>query len=340
MIVFISWSGERSRFVAEALRNWLADVIHNVKPWVSSEDIRSGARWNLDVARRLEEAQFGILCLTKENLNQPWVLFEAGALAKTLDTSHVCPYLLDLKPSELEGPLVQFQAARAIESDTRHLVRSINKALGENAREEEQIDRACRKWWPDLQAALERIPQPASPLGDLRTDRELLEEIVDRIRRFGGLGFEYGVSPSLSTLIGHRAGLFDGEDIDDLLPSLSNAGTKEDSNASQWGMPDFDKQEDKLDGMWYSRWEGGVALDGWINGIARVETHLDFVYMIHMESRSDCFIATRRKSKEVLAGRYFNLRAIKESTPWVGKIVDNKRIDGFWEQGRWDLRRK
>ena len=250
MIVFISWSGERSRFVAEALRNWLADVIHNVKPWVSSEDIRSGARWNLDVARRLEEAQFGILCLTKENLNQPWVLFEAGALAKTLDTSHVCPYLLDLKPSELEGPLVQFQAARAIESDTRHLVRSINKALGENAREEEQIDRACRKWWPDLQAALERIPQPASPLGDLRTDRELLEEIVDRIRRFGGLGFEYGVSPSLSTLIGHRAGLFDGEDIDDLLPSLSNAGTKEDSNASQWGMPDFDKQEDKLDGMW------------------------------------------------------------------------------------------
>jgi hypothetical protein len=56
MLVFISWSGERSRYVAEQLRAWLKDVMQTIEPWVSSEDIRQGARWNVDVARKLEEA--------------------------------------------------------------------------------------------------------------------------------------------------------------------------------------------------------------------------------------------------------------------------------------------
>src|SRR5687767_11959277 len=112
MRIFISWSGDRSLAVAQTLHRWLKDVWHRVDPWISTEDIRIGARWNPEVAQKLEEARFGILCMTKENLAAPWLIFEAGALAKTLDRSFVCPFLFDLKPSELKGPLVQFQAAR------------------------------------------------------------------------------------------------------------------------------------------------------------------------------------------------------------------------------------
>ena len=83
MKVFISWSGERSRSIAEALREWLPDVIQAVKPWLSAEDIDKGARWSSDLAHELEDAHVGVICLTPENLEEPWIHFEAGALSKT-----------------------------------------------------------------------------------------------------------------------------------------------------------------------------------------------------------------------------------------------------------------
>jgi hypothetical protein len=78
-----------------------------------SADIDKGARWSLDVASRLEQARLGIICLTPANLHSDWLLFEAGALSKTVKSTYVCPLLLDLQPAELHGPLAQFQATRA-----------------------------------------------------------------------------------------------------------------------------------------------------------------------------------------------------------------------------------
>ena len=51
----------------------------------------SGARWNDQVAVELERTNFGIICLTKANQERPWVLFEAGALAKGLKWLGWCP---------------------------------------------------------------------------------------------------------------------------------------------------------------------------------------------------------------------------------------------------------
>jgi hypothetical protein len=82
MDVFISWSGERSRAAAEALRSWLPKIINAIKPWLSSEDIDKGSRWGTDVASRLETAKAGIICLTPGNLHSDWILFEAGATIK------------------------------------------------------------------------------------------------------------------------------------------------------------------------------------------------------------------------------------------------------------------
>src|SRR4030081_1653296 len=93
--VFISWSGERSRRAAEALRGWLRIVLQNAKPWMSDTDIEKGSRGLDEVSRALEGMKVGIICLTPENLAAHWILFEAGALSKFLDTkSRLCTYLL------------------------------------------------------------------------------------------------------------------------------------------------------------------------------------------------------------------------------------------------------
>ena len=72
MQVFISWSGVRSKEVAVAIADWLSQVIQAVDPWISS-DIDKGARWSPEIAGRLEESKVGIVCLTKENLDNRWI---------------------------------------------------------------------------------------------------------------------------------------------------------------------------------------------------------------------------------------------------------------------------
>src|SRR5687768_10203753 len=124
MKVFLSWSGTRSREVAEALRQWLPDVLHAVTPWMSNSDIEKGRDFSRVLRSELAESNFGVLCLTKDNCHSPWMLFEAGALAKVLEASLVCPYLIDMELGDLPRPLRLFQAANANKPGTYDLVRS------------------------------------------------------------------------------------------------------------------------------------------------------------------------------------------------------------------------
>jgi len=110
MKVFLSWSGEQSHKVAVVFRDWFPSVIQSSVPYVSSEDIDKGARWSTDIATELEDSTFGILCVTKDNLNAPSLTFEAGALSKTMDKAFVSPFLFNIKRSEVDGPILQFQS--------------------------------------------------------------------------------------------------------------------------------------------------------------------------------------------------------------------------------------
>lgn len=111
--VFISWSGDRSRIVAEGLRDWIPQVIQIANPWMSKEDINKGTRWLIELSKELEKTNIGIFCLTRENLKSSWLLFEAGTVGKTLKESRVCTYLIGLTPADIGEPLSQFQATSA-----------------------------------------------------------------------------------------------------------------------------------------------------------------------------------------------------------------------------------
>ena len=158
--VFLSWSGEPSRTVALALKRWLPNVIHVLEPWVSNEDIRPGDRWSSEVSQALATTEFGIVCVTELSQASPWLNFEAGALAKTLDRGRVFPYLTGLQPSELKGPLAQFQGVSADEAGTLGLLRSLNRFINPPL-DNERLTSSFQKWWPDLAAVLKRLPEPS-----------------------------------------------------------------------------------------------------------------------------------------------------------------------------------
>jgi Ricin-type beta-trefoil lectin domain-like/TIR domain len=182
MKVFVSWSGKRSEIIASHLKMWLGDIFNDVEIWMSRHNINAGARWGSELSAVLEASSFGILCLTPENLDAPWILFEAGSLAKTVDAARVVPYLLELSPTQVRFPLAQFQGVRADQAGTFQLVESLN-ATQKNPLENERLQRVFAKWWPELELKLSSIPRPKTATPPLRTEREFLEEILELIRK-------------------------------------------------------------------------------------------------------------------------------------------------------------
>lgn len=188
MKVFLSWSGTNSHKVALILREWLPSVIQSIEPYVSSEDIDKGTRWSTDIAKELEDSNFGILCVTKENVNAPWLTFEAGALSKTIDKSYVSPFLYGVKRSEIDGPILQFQSTIVQKTDILKLLKSLNKACGEEQLAENLLERSFEVWYPRLKAQLDEIPKEeptdksvTNEVGD-GVNNEILEEILELTR--------------------------------------------------------------------------------------------------------------------------------------------------------------
>jgi hypothetical protein len=145
---------------------------------MSEQDIEAGSRWGDKLNRTLESSDFGVLCLTPENLNAPWLLFEAGSLAKSVSQSKVAPYRLGLRSDDIPLPLAQFQGVDADENGTRNLVRSLNSTLA-SPLGETQLSRAFEDRWPPLKSQIEVILASASPVaaGEIERERQ-------RVRRF------------------------------------------------------------------------------------------------------------------------------------------------------------
>lgn len=168
--------------MARALWKWLPLVLHYSEPWFSNKDIPAGERWSLEVGKKLDETHFGIICLTRENLDNSWILFEAGALSKALSDSAVCPYLLDVEFSDVTGPLSQFQAKKTDKDSTYELIQDINK------RAPDPIDAALlvelfQALWPRLEQELNKIPPSQKQVKQrTRHEPEILEELVETVR--------------------------------------------------------------------------------------------------------------------------------------------------------------
>lgn len=179
MKVFISWSGIHSKKLAEAVRDWLPGVLQLVVPYFTPSDIEKGTRWSNDISKELSDSQIGILCITKENIHSDWILFEAGALSKSLEKSHVCPILFGISNTDLAGPLKQFQTTEFEKSDMHKLLGVINSQLGSNKLAPKTLDTVFEKWWPDLKSKIDEILETTDdPTGPVRSDRELIEEIL------------------------------------------------------------------------------------------------------------------------------------------------------------------
>jgi hypothetical protein len=185
MKVFISWSGKRSRLVAELLHNWIQCVIQAVEPWVSSHDIDRGAVWFSQISNELGASTQGIICLTRDNKDKPWILFEAGALAKGLTSSRVYTLLVDLKPEDIKDPLAQFNHTMPTKDDVFKLILSVNRGLDGRPISDTILRQVFEANWPQFderfKTILSETESEAAP-EIIREPSDMLSEILEAVR--------------------------------------------------------------------------------------------------------------------------------------------------------------
>lgn len=182
MKVFISWSGERSRYIAAALRDWLPNVIQSLDPWMSDKDIDGGSRWLFALTGQLNDAMTGVLCVTPENQSNPWLVFEAGALSKTIGQTMVCPLLYDLEPAQMTGPLSQFQAKALDQANVFSMLNTLNASMPAGKLTLELLERAFNRCWPELEVKLNGVPDNDAAHKPKRKSDDMLEEILTIVR--------------------------------------------------------------------------------------------------------------------------------------------------------------
>ena len=183
MKVFISWSGEPSRTIACELASWLCRIVQAVEPWMSDEAIGSGKRWRDEIGAALNDTDFGIVCVTRVNQHAPWLMFESGALAKHLAFARVTPLCIDMETTDLSGPLSDWQARKLDRDGMKRVVSDINAATPKPL-SRDALSNLFSLMWPGFETgvvrAREAVPCPSHVP---RSDREMLEELIERVRR-------------------------------------------------------------------------------------------------------------------------------------------------------------
>jgi hypothetical protein len=135
----------------------------------------------------------------------------------------------------------------------------------------------------------------------------------------------------------------DGE-VQAFAANTNLAGAMDDDNALSWATP----THEGIEGPWLGRWNGGAdptitgdSAEKWKQGRAeiRVVHHRVYVLFDWDNGARRGLIDAERASETRLAGKYINLTNPEIMRPWVGLIVNDRRIDGRWTQGRLDFRR-
>ena len=187
MGVFLSWSGSPSHALALILHDWIPTVLPFVDPWMSSEDIPKGSRWDAELDERLQNTSYCIVCLTPGIAREPWVNYEVGSIGKFVEQSRVSPLLLGVPQDELaELPLSRFQCTEFRKDEMLKLLESINTAAGSPVPVESLVE-ALDSLWIELTDRVDQIdlaggePSEVEAGQHTENDHSALNEVEERI---------------------------------------------------------------------------------------------------------------------------------------------------------------
>jgi len=190
-IIIVSWSGKLSHEIAKNFAECLDLVIGRQIGVFISDDIDMGSRWREELDEKLEQCKFGILIITKDNMNSPWLNFEAGAISKCVSKSKIVPILFDAEPSMLPSTFSTFQAIRYKKEDLQNLFSFFNDKLNRPIKDFHNFFQ--KNIWPNFEKNTNKIKEllfkknnPSETASPIST-KDKLEKILLELRSVTGI---------------------------------------------------------------------------------------------------------------------------------------------------------
>ena len=173
-----------------ALKDFISKVIPGIDFFMSEQDISKGSKGLNEISEKLENSFFGIVCLTEDNLNSPWINFEAGALSKHISTDRVSPFLVNVEISDLgPSPLSQFQATFPNKSDLKGLVEGIAKQSG-ISHANKNLSTYFDTFWPDFEAVINSISHAKKQGTKDSESTELESQLSEFVRQLNNINYK------------------------------------------------------------------------------------------------------------------------------------------------------
>lgn len=202
MELFISWSGVRSNSLAKVFKTYLPKILPNLvfnNIFMSSSDIDKGEVWFYQIQKKLKNADAVLVLLTEENIDSPWILFEAGAVSN-IGNNLVFTYLIDNIHIDASSPLSHFQAITSpSEKNTKELILSLYDGDRIN-----EVIASFNDYWPNIEKVLNSISvRESRSVEDIIKieSRKIKNEAIDLVNTNRDNPFSYGFIGWYSALI-------------------------------------------------------------------------------------------------------------------------------------------
>jgi hypothetical protein len=132
--IFISWSRNPAKDIGEKLQTLLKKIFPypNIDFFLSSSgknEIVAGEDFRNKLDNNLMDSNFGILILTKNNFERPWMMFESGALSNGDNKSRIIPIFFNRDSRKIESPIEKFQNVEYNKEGLLKIIFSITKSL-------------------------------------------------------------------------------------------------------------------------------------------------------------------------------------------------------------------
>ena len=183
MKVYIGWSGETSKEIASILESWLPLMNPHIEAF-SIVDVPTGAAWRYTFFKNLLVCDCAIFCFAQDNINSPWLLYEAGVVSGA--EKQIIPLLFDVPSSHLPDPLRFFQPIPFTKDRIWQMALTLNDLCGQDAFSFQELAMKFDELYPTVEKMVEQVrdsrkKQPEQGTEDLKRDFATVNSKLDAI---------------------------------------------------------------------------------------------------------------------------------------------------------------